>query len=117
MFEQEPVTIEIYPASERNAPTSYFCEVNGHKPEVIHNGIWQTLPVSYVPVGLQMTMKRCYVDVLVRAKSVTITTQHDELGTQNVIHRVPSAVANVQILVDNNPRGPAHFAELRRRTY
>lgn len=114
---EEPVTIQIEPSSEANAPTSYFCGVNGNNPEVLYNGKWMKLPLPYVPVGVQFTMKRKYVEVLVRAKRDTVSTNYDELGTFNKINRVTSAVANVQVLEDKNPRGPAYFAELRRRNF
>lgn len=116
---EEPVTIRIEPSAEANAPHSYFCAVNGKGTECLGpDGNWH--PVDWVPVGIEMVMKRKYVEVLVRAKTDRIETEYGKVGdetTKNVIKRHTSAVANVQIIRDDNPRGPAYFAELRRRNY
>lgn len=116
---EEPVRIMIEPSTDQNAPHSYFCAVNGVGAECLQpNGEW--LPIQWVPVGVELTMKRKYVENLVRAKRDRVETDH---GTANVadphnrIVRHTSAVANVIILEDPNPRGRAMFAELRRRNY
>ena len=115
---EEPVTIEIYPSSDRNAPTHYYCCVNGSHPEVLGpDERWYKLRDPYVQVGQQLTVKRKYVEVLMRAKTVAIRTQHDDFGTRNDIVRTPSAVANIQIIEDKNPRGVAYFSALRRQAY
>jgi len=115
---EEPVTIEIYPSSDRNAPTHYFCEVNGSHPEVLGmDGRWTRLVHPYIQVGQQLTVKRKYVEVLVRAKTIGVQTQHDAIGSYNHILRIPSAVANVQIIEDKNPKGVAMFSALRRQAY
>lgn len=116
---EEPVTIFIEPSAEENAPHSYYCSVNGKGAECLGpDGLWY--PVDWVPVGVQLIMKRKYVEVLVRAKKDKVTTDYGKVGDENPhnrIVRVTSAVANVQIMEDRNPRGPAYFAELRRRNF
>lgn len=116
---EDPVTIYVEPASEENAPHSYHCCVNGKGAECLGpDGKWH--PVEWVPVGVKLTMKRKYVEVLVRAKKDRIVTKYGKVGDENPlnkIERITSAVANVQILDDKNPRGPAYFAELRRRNF
>ena len=116
---EEPVTIYIEPSSEENAPHSYYCAVNGRGAECLGpDGQWH--PVDWVPVSSTLIMKRKYVEVLVRAKKDRVTTKYGKVGEenpQNEIIRQTSAVANVQILKDDNPRGPAYFAELRRRNF
>jgi hypothetical protein len=116
---EEPVTIVIEPSAEENAPHSYYCAVNGRGAECLGpDGQWR--PIDWVPVGVQLVMKRKYVEVLVRAKKDRVTTDHGKVGEDNPhnkIVRVTSAVANVQIIEDKNPRGPAYFAELRRRQF
>jgi hypothetical protein len=115
---EEPVTIEIYPSSDRNAPTHYHCQVNGSHPEVLdQSGRWVRLIHPYIQVGQQLTVKRKYVEVLVRAKTFAIQTRHDDIGSFNHIIRTPSAVANVQIIEDKNPRGIVQFSTLRRQAY
>jgi hypothetical protein len=116
---EEPVTIIIEPSTEENAPHSYYCAVNGKGAECLGpDGKWR--PIDWVPVGVQLTMKRKYVEILVRAKKDKVTTVHEGTNVEfprNEIQRRTSAVANVQILEDANPRGPAYFAELRRRNF
>lgn len=115
---EDPVTIIINPSNEENAPTSYPAWVNGKGAEVFLNGQWT--PITYLPVGLELTTKRKYVEVLARAKTDNIRTVHDSANVErprNLIHRTTSAVANFTIIEDKNPRGPAWFAELRRRNH
>ncbi len=116
---EEPVTIRIEPSTDPNAPHSYYCAVNGKGAECQRpDGSWY--PIDWVPVGVDLVMKRKYVEVLVRAKRDRITTEHDGPNVadpRNRINRQTSAVANVVILHDPNPHGPAMFAELRRRNY
>lgn len=115
---EDPVLIEITPSSEENAPTSYPAWVNGKGAEVFLNGQW--LPVTYLPVGVAITVKRKYVEVLARAKTDHIKTVHDEANValpRNTIQRTTSAVANFTVLEDPNPRGPAWLAEIRRRNH
>lgn len=116
---EEPVLIRIEPSTDQNAPHSYYCAVNGKGAECMGpDGQWRS--IDWVPVGVELTMKRKYVEVLVRAKRDRVTTEHDGpqvADPRNRIVRQTSAVANVVILEDQNPRGPAMFAELRRRNY
>jgi hypothetical protein len=116
---EEPVTIFIEPSAEENAPHSYYCAVNGKGAECLGpDGNWH--PVDWVPTGVQLVMKRKYVEVLVRAKKDKVTTDYGKVGEENPhnrIVRLTSSVANVQIMKDDNPRGLAYFAELRRRNF
>lgn len=116
---EEPVTIMIEPSPDQNAPHSYYCAVNGVGAECLQpNGEW--IPLGWVPVGVELTMKRKYVEVLVRAKRDRVTTDYGRVGDadpHNRIVRHTSVVANVQIIEDRNTRGAAMFAELRRRNF
>lgn len=122
-FMEQPVTIRIARASEKNAPDSYYCAVNGHNPEVLKDGKWRTAPVPYVPVNVPMTLKRMYVEVLVRAKVDTISTQHDAIGQndseyiRNRLDRQTSSLASISIIEDKDPRGVAWINELLRRNF
>lgn len=115
---EDAVTIMINPSNEENAPTSYPVWVNGKGGEVFLNGQW--LPMTYLPVGVELITKRKYVEVLARAKTDNIRTVHDSANVErprNTVQRTTSAVANFTVLEDKNPRGPAWFAELRRRNH
>lgn len=122
-FNQQPVTIRITKAAEKNAPDSYFCAVNGHNPEYLKDGKWRTLPVPYVPVNTVITLKRMYVEVLARAKVDTITTEHDQIGQnqseyiRNRIDRNTSSVAAMSIIKDADPRGQPWIEEILRRNF
>lgn len=115
----EPVTIRIEPSTDQNAPHSYYCAVNGIGAECLSpNGEW--VPITWVPVGVELTMKRKYVEVLVRAKRDRVETDHGEANVPNPHNRIvkhTSAIANVVVIHDPNPRGPEMFRELRRRNY
>ena len=102
----EVVNMEVYPSSEENAPLTVPCWVNGRGAEVFLNGKWQSL--GHLPVGVRLITRRKYAEVLLRAKKDKITTDHQ--GTeverpQNKVHRISSAVANIQIVNDRNPKG------------
>jgi hypothetical protein len=115
---EEPVTIEITPSTEENAPTWYPAWVNGRGAEMLMNGKWRT--VTFLPVGGPITTKRKYVEVLARAKTDNIKTKHDEANVampQNTVTRTTSAVANFVVLEDSNPRGVEWLRELRRRNH
>lgn len=122
-FNQQPVTIRISRAAERNAPDSYFCAVNGHNPEYLKDGKWRTLLVPYVPVNTRITLKRMYVEVLARAKVDTIVTQHDSIGQndseylRNKVERQTSALAALSIIEDKDPRGQPWIEEIMRRNF
>jgi len=105
-FNEEPVEVMVYPSSEENAPLTVPCWVNGRGAEVFQNGRWNVL--GFLPVGLRVITRRKYAEVLLRAKKDKISTDHQ--GTeverpQNKVHRVSSAVANIQVITDKNPKG------------
>ena len=105
-FNEEPVEVMVYPSSEENAPQSIPCWVNGRGAEVFKAGRWHTL--GHLPVGVRLITRRKYAEVLLRSKKDKISTDHQ--GTeverpQNKVHRISSAVANIQIVSDNNPKG------------
>ena len=105
-FNEEPVEVMVYPSSEENAPLTVPCWVNGRGAEVFQNGRWNVL--GFLPVGVNVITRRKYAEVLLRAKKDKISTDHQ--GTeverpQNKVRRVSSAVANIQVITDRNPRG------------
>lgn len=117
-FNEEPVTIRIAPSTEKNAARHIYCAVNGTGCEVMVNGQWKQMP--YVPVAQVLTVKRKYVEVLIRAKKDEITTEHQDVGSEyidNRVNRSTSAVAALSIIEDKNPRGGAWATELMRRNF
>lgn len=115
-FNEEPVTIRIEPSSEKNAAAHFPIWVNGKGGEVLINGEW--VPVGYLPVNTVLTIKRKYVEVLMRAKIDTVTTDVIEEKNKDPINKVKrftSAVNSFSIIKDDNPLSQAWLTEIRRR--
>src|SRR5688572_27922351 len=84
---EEPVEMRIEPSTDQNAPHSYYCAVNGKGAECLSPaGEW--VPIDWVPVGQNLTMKRKYVEVLVRAKRDRVTTDHGEANVAEPHNRI-----------------------------
>lgn len=116
-FFEEPVTIRLEPASEKNAARHIPVWVNGKGCEVLINGSWFEMP--YLPVSQTLTIKRKYLEVLARAKSDQVTTKHDDVGAEyidNRVDRITTAAATFSVLKDSD-RGHAWLQEIRRRNY
>lgn len=119
-FNEEPVTILINPSTEKNAARHVPVWVNGKGCEVWNNRINGWIEMAYIPVGQPLTIKRKYLEVLARAKKDEVTTKHNDVGSEyidNQVERTTSAVANISVMADKNPRGAAWFAELVRRNF
>lgn len=115
-FNEEPVTIRIEPSTEKNAAAHFPVWVNGRGGEVLINGQW--IEVKYYPVNTVLTTKRKYVEVLMRAKIDTVTTDViEEPGKDpiNKVKRFTAAVHSFSIIKDDNPLSQAWLQELRRR--
>jgi hypothetical protein len=105
-FAEEPVTINIGRSSEKFAPRTVHCAVNGKGAEVLINGKW--CEMLYLPVGVPLTTKRKYVEVLARSKTDTVETnvvERDNEDPVNAIDRHTSLKAPFSVLHDANPRG------------
>lgn len=124
-FNEQPVTIVIHRSSEKNSPDSYYCGVNGECPEVMRNGKWARWPTHYLPVDTRLTIKRKFVEVLVRAKADNIETWHQapaeaDQNTGHIRQRLTprtSAFATISIIEDKDPRGGAWLTEMSRRQF
>jgi hypothetical protein len=118
-FNEEPVTIRLEPSTDKNAATSFPIWVNGKGAEVLINDKW--VEFGYLPVATVLVVKRKYIEVLLRAKIDTVTTEVSDVQTdqadnkKNTVKRFTSAVHSFSILYDKNPLGPAWLAEIRRR--
>lgn len=115
-FNEEPVTIRIEPSQEKNAAAHFPVWVNGKGCEVLIDGAWAE--VGYLPVSTVLTIKRKYVEVIMRAKITTVTTdviQEPDKDPVNKVRRFTSAVHSFSIIKDDNPLSQAWLSELRRR--
>jgi len=106
-FMEEPVTIRIEENSKSDFPETHVpVQVQGKSAEVLNNGKW--MEIGWLPIGVPLTTKRKYVEVLARAKPENIRTQHDDANVErprNLVTRRASAAYPLSIIRDDNPRG------------
>jgi hypothetical protein len=109
-FAEEPVDVIIHPpASERNPPQWVECWVNGRGAEILMDDKW--VQCGYLPVNMALTIKRKYVEVLIRSKQTSYQTSHiapeDAKSTHVENHAIPTTNLRNQISVqyDANPLG------------
>lgn len=115
-FGEDPVTIILNPSAEKNAATAFPVWVNGKGAEVFQNGRWDE--IGYLPIGRSLTIKRKYLEVIIRAKLDAVTTVHDDATVEKPINRInrsTSSVHSFSILEDKNPKGGAWAQEMIRR--
>ena len=119
-FNEEPVTIRLEPSTDKNAATWFPIWVNGKGAEVLINDKW--VEFGHLPVGVTLVVKRKYVEVILRAKIDTVTTEVAENRStdsadnmENKVKRFTSALHSFSILYDKNPLGAAWLNEIRRR--
>ena len=73
---------------------------------------------GYLPVSKQLTIKRKYVEVLLRSKRDSVQTnviERDNEDPRNLVERSTSSTALFSIIEDRNPKGAEWATELRRR--
>ena len=117
-FNEEPVTIRVERSSEKFAPRVVDVWCNGKGAEVWMNGRW--VETRAIPIGMEVTTKRKYVEILYRSKTDTIATDSgkiDEHSEKNDIQRHTSARAPLSIIRDDNPKGVAWATALLRSAY
>lgn len=130
-FMEQPVTIRIEPSTEKNSAKVIYVAVNGKGCEVfvdkatgnsIHpeegSGIW--LEFTWIPVERELTIKRKYLEVLLRAKTNTIETRIIEKPNENPENKeekFTSPIATFSILYDPDPRGIQWMREIRARNH
>lgn len=114
-FMEEPVTIMIEENSSSDHPETHVpVQVNGRGAEVLMNG--KFVEMTWLPIGVQLTTKRKFVEVLARSKSTNIKTVHDDATVerpQNTVRRITKAQYPMSILQDDNPRGREWLARIR----
>ena len=112
-FAEEPVTIRIEPSPEKFAPKVIDCWVNGVGAEVFMNGRWHKLGV--LPVGIPVTTKRKYVEVMARSKQDTVETKTGKVGDENPENRIDRTTfhkAPFSVISDKNPLGAEWLTRL-----
>jgi len=104
-FANDPVTIRIERSSEKFAPHSVDCWVNGIGAELFIKGRW--VQCGYLPVGHIVTTKRKYVEVLARSKVDTLSTQVEKHADHedNIIDRHTSQRSPFSVIRDASPKG------------
>lgn len=117
-FMEDKVTIRLQPSTDRNAAMAFPVWVNGKAAEVFRNGRWYE--IGYLPVAVNLVVKRKVLEVIVRAKVDTITTQivgAEMERPDNRIQRFTTPVHSVSVIEDRNPKGAAWMTELMRRAF
>lgn len=113
-FAEEPVTIRVERSAEKFAPHVIDCWCNGKGAEVFMNGRW--VETKAIPVGMPVTTKRKYVEILARSVVHTINTNvtQEKDSERNEVDRYPSSKAPFSVLKDDNPKGQAWLTNLVR---
>lgn len=116
-FMEDPITIVVTRSSEKYAPHVIDCWVNGKGAEVLMNGKW--VETRAIPVGMPVTTKRKYAEVLLRSKTDTVNTKvHKREDSEvNEVERYTSARAPLQVLKDANPKGTAWMMDMARLNF
>jgi hypothetical protein len=119
-FYEDPIVIRIEPSAEKNASSVHPVWCNGKGAEILitdQGGTKRWREVTWLPVNIDLTVKRKYVAILMSAKITRVETQviksmEDE---ENRINRITSAACTFSIISDPSPRGPEWFRQLRAR--
>lgn len=104
-FNEDPITVMIHPSYEENPEPSIFCSVQGRRAEMLVDG--KFIQVGYLPVGVELTTRRKYIEGLFRARTVGVDSHHDPVGSQfirNWITRTDRPRVMVQIINDPSPK-------------
>lgn len=107
-FAEEAMTIRLEKSSDKFAPKTVDCWVNGKGVEAFMNGKW--VPLGWLPVGIPVTTRRKYVEVLARAKPDSIQTEVEDATVErprNEIVRSTSTKYPFSVIEDRNPKGAA----------
>lgn len=106
-FNEEPITIRIEENTRSDNPETHApCYVNGKAAEILVEGKW--LPSGFLPIGVVLTTKRKYAEVLMRSKSDNVRTLHEDVGAKSIDNRMRRTTASnypISIIEDRNPLG------------
>lgn len=120
-FMDQPVTIVLQPSADENAAQTFPVWVNGKGAEVLtRSGKW--MEIKHLPVGVRLTVKRKYVEIILRTKIDKIRhaaphPSEPDIDQKNVVRRDTHPVHMCSILQDNDPRGMEWATEMMRRNY
>ena len=85
-FMEEPVEISISADSRADIPETHVpVQVNGRGAECLVEGRW--IPTTWLPVGMMITIKRKYLEVLLRSKTEVIKTDPEGTDKPNPANR------------------------------
>jgi len=73
-FNEDVLEILLEPSSEENAPMVIDVSVNGET-------VW-------IMVGQNVSLKRKFVEVLMRSKPVSVRTEHEDIGAKIINNRI-----------------------------
>lgn len=73
-FNEDELEIMIEPSGEENAPTIIPVECNGES--------------KWIHVGVEVKLKRKFVEILLRSKPITVSTAHEDIGAKVINNRV-----------------------------
>lgn len=115
-FNEEPVTIMVNPSDNPEAALYIEAWVNGKGTERYLEGIgWAE--VKFIPVGEEVIVKRKYLEVWLRSKTMGVHTPQemaDGNEPTNPLKRTFSRTHSISILEDRNPRGREWARQLMR---
>lgn len=113
-FMEDPVTIRIEENSRSDFPETHVpVAVQGRNAQVFQNGQW--LEIGWLPIGVPLITKRKFVEVLARAKSDSIRTNHEDANVErprNTIARRTSSNYPLSVIHDANPRGHEWLSQI-----
>lgn len=85
-FMEEPVEITIAADSRSDIPETHVpVQVNGRGAECLYDGRW--IPTTWLPVDMMITIKRKYLEVLLRSKTEIIKTEPEGTDKTNPANR------------------------------
>ncbi len=106
-FNENPVTILANPSADPNAALYIEAWVNGKGVERWFDGIgW--VEVKFIPVGEDVIVKRKYLEVWLRSKTMGVHTVEDKADgsePRNILRRTVSNGHSISIIEDKHPLG------------
>lgn len=106
-FNEEPVMIMVNPSDNPDAALYIEAWVNGKGVERFLEGLgWAE--VRFIPVGEEVIVKRKYLEVWLRSKTMGVHTPQEVADGQeptNPLRRTFSRTHSISILEDKNPKG------------
>ncbi len=110
-FNEEPVLIRASQGAGDNAPLFLEAWVNGKGIERWFEGIgW--VEVKHIPVEEELTIKRKYLEVLLRSKAMLVSTPEDKADgsePRNLIIKKSVNTHSIAIIEDRDPPGEVGY--------